>query len=168
MYTKEGSIKDLREVLRVKIKSLAEEAKIIRAEENKCKARSNPAKAAYMRLRRLFRNSNMSKEELKEAILAAKQVRAARRVSHPTIADPIREQMYVHRVGVVRRESRNAHLAYCIIRGKSIEKIDSGIYPGPNWKEVQRLVEKYGDPRIRIMRADGKTLIAYPEAAEKK
>lgn len=143
MYTREGTIKDLREVLKIKVKALAAEAQIIRMEERRCSLRSNPAKAEYKRLRRTFQKKGWSGEELKEAIRSAKLVRRQTREEYPTRPDPIREQMYLHRVGIVRREARHAHIAYGLILGVDISLLRPK-RAKVEWKEVGRLLERYG------------------------
>jgi len=86
---------DRREMLRVKIKSLAEEARIIRREEQRTWGE-------------------------------------------------LRNELHNHRVGVVRREARHAHLAYGLIRGRGISQIEPGAKRPPDWKRVQALCQKYG------------------------
>lgn len=86
---------DRREMLRVKIKSLAEEARIIRREEQ--------------------RNWGT-----------------------------LRDELYLHRVGVVRRESRAAHLAYGFIRGRTYAQMESKCVTPPDWDKVRKLCKKYG------------------------
>lgn len=87
--------KDKRALLRVKIKSLAEEARIIRFEEKRSR-------------------------------------------------QPIRDELHNHRVTVVRWEARVAQLAYGLIRGRTIERIEPLAKTEPNWKRVHELLKKYG------------------------
>lgn len=89
---------DRREMLRVKVKSLAEEARIIRREEH--------------------RNWGT-----------------------------LRDELHLHRVGVVRREARAAHLAYGFIRGRSYSQMEGKLKDprnGPDWEKVRRLCKTYG------------------------
>jgi hypothetical protein len=97
MYAKGSStcILDSREKLRVKIKSLAEESRIIR------------------------------KEELR---------------TH----GPIRESLYLHRVGIVRTEARHSQLAFGIIQGKTLEQMEPNAKSKPNTARVKQLAIKYG------------------------
>lgn len=95
MYTKEGTIKDRREMLRVKVKSLAEEARMIRREE----LRSNGV---------------------------------------------LRDELHIHRVGIVRAESRTAGLAYGFVRGRKLEQMEPKSFTQPNWKRIKELCKKYG------------------------
>lgn len=88
-------IVDRREQLRVKVKSLAAEAKIIRREE----LRTHGA---------------------------------------------LRDELYLHRVGVVRREARSAHLAYGFIRGRTYLQLEAKCHKAPSWDDVRRLCKKYG------------------------
>ena len=98
MYAKDKTtILDRREMLRVKIKSLAEEARIIRREE-----------------RRSF--------------------------------GVLREELHRHRVLEVRRAARHAHLAYGLIRGRSVGDMEPFSYVEPDMDEITRLIKKYGPP----------------------
>lgn len=63
---------------------------------------------------------------------------------------PIRDQLAVHRRGVVREETRLTHLAYGFIRGKqfcSVESHKFGTLPEFTKKQVEKveaMVKKYG------------------------
>jgi hypothetical protein len=96
-YTKEGTLRDRREMLRVKIKSLADEARIIRKEET----RTNGT---------------------------------------------LREELHMHRIGTVRYEARATHLAYGLIRGRTLDRIEKPTTPRPDhlWDKVRGMVKKYG------------------------
>jgi len=96
MYDKNTVLIDRREMLRVKAKSLAEEAHLIRREERRTRGL-------------------------------------------------LREELRWHRTGVVRFEARATHLAYGIIRGRSIERIEkSSTRTEALWKKVRAMIEKYG------------------------
>lgn len=105
--------KDDRALLRVKIKSLAEESRIIRLEEKR----------------------------------AGKW-------------EELRNRLHRHRVIDVRQEARVAHLAYGLIRGRTLERIEPKRTTEPNWKRVHDLLKKYG-PR-------GADWAHIPGAPEKK
>lgn len=96
MFTKEGKLVDRREMLRVKAKSLADEAKLIRFEERRSRG--------------------------------------------------LRNELRLHRVGVVRYESRATYLAYGVVKGKQVEQIERPKEPRSEalWKKVRAMVEKYG------------------------
>lgn len=95
MYNKTKTLVDRREMLKVKIKSLAEEARIIRKEE-------------------------------------------ARTFGY------LRDELHVHRVTVVRRAARHAILAYAVVRGVDLTKVEPIRYTEPNWADVEKMVRKYG------------------------
>lgn len=96
MYAKDRkTVVDRREMLRVKVKSLAEEARIIRREEQK---------------------------------------------SHGWI----RDQLYLHRINEVRRAARDAHIAYGLIKGRTIEQMEPGRKSEPNWEAINKMLKKYG------------------------
>lgn len=96
MYDQNGKIADKREFLKIKIKSLAEESRIIRREEGRCRG--------Y-----------------------------------------IKDELHAHRVGVVRKETRDTNIAYGLIRGKTYQSIER---PGkdnpPDWKNVHKMYVRYG------------------------
>lgn len=93
--------------LKVKIKSLAEEAKIIRTEEKRISSKDY----------------------------------------YWTIA---RSQLREHRINVVRKEARSALLAYACIRGKDYRAIESLPSKEIDFKNVQRLVDKYGPRGLSV------------------
>ena len=100
----EGKIVDRREMLRIKLKSLAVEAKIIRHEERK--------------------SSGAVRDELRE-----------------------------HRVKVVRHHARLTHIAYGLIRGRTIGQIEPGReeIPAELRLAVRKMVEKYGPAGMAIL-----------------
>lgn len=95
MYDKDNRIIDRREMLRIKIKSLAEEARIIRKEEHR---------------------------------------------THGAL----RNELHLHRVGVVRHEARHTHIAYGLLRGRTIEQIEPGAKVDPDMKKVEAMLKRYG------------------------
>lgn len=97
-YNKDGVVIDRREMLRVKAKSLAEEARIIRREEKRAR---------------------------------------------PGL---LREELHRHRVMDVRSEARATYLAYGLIRGTALEKIERPKEPRTDvlWKRVKAMVRSYG------------------------
>lgn len=107
MYTKnaDGSytLLDRREMLRVKLKSLAEEARIIRLEE-----------------RRAWR--------------------------HPEL----REELHRHRVDQVRATARDTHVAYGLIKGRTIEQIEGKSGTEPNWDAIEKMIKKYGPKGMKL------------------
>lgn len=108
MYSKDRTkIIDHREMLRVKLKSLAAEAKIIRLEEKRTHGQ-------------------------------------------------LRDQLYNHRILVVRQEARATHLAYGFIRGLTLEQMEPNrkpfsesprtakIFEDRLWEKVRGMLKKYG------------------------
>lgn len=95
MYDKEGALKDRREMLRIKVKSLAEEARLIRREERR---------------------------------------------THGSL----REELYLHRIHVVRRHARNAVLAYGLVKGRTLAQMEPGSKSRGDREEVARMLLRYG------------------------
>lgn len=95
MVTNNTQPTDRRVMLKVKIKSLMEEARIIRKEENR-------------------------------------------------FTGTLHNELHLHRVLDLRRAARHAALAYAIVRGIDLERVEPIRYTEPNWAEVTRMVRKYG------------------------
>lgn len=104
MYNEQGKIVDRRELLKVKVKSLAAEARIIRHAETKTKGR-------------------------------------------------LREELHLHRVNELRRAARNTHVAYALIRGRTLQQVEPNPGYAPDWSEVERMVKKYGPSGYDLARA---------------
>jgi hypothetical protein len=96
MYAKDRTtLIDRREMLKIKLKSLAEEARIIRHEERKTHG--------YLR-----------------------------------------EQLHLHRTGIVRRAARNTQLAYAFIRGRSLVQVEPTAQTEPDWTAIEKMISTYG------------------------
>lgn len=97
MHDRNGNVKDRREMLRVKIKSLAGEARIIRHEETR-------------------------------------------------VGGVLADELRMHRRGIVRQEARLTHLAYGIIRGRPVERIEQPKRPleKQEWDRVRQMISRYG------------------------
>lgn len=108
MYDKNTVLIDRREMLRVKAKSLAEEAHLIRREERRTRGL-------------------------------------------------LRDELRWHRTGVVRFEARATHLAYGIIRGRSIDRIEKSSTRRYGMTE-RALATSRGGLRLFTLDAAGKFL----------
>lgn len=125
--------------LKVKIKSLAAESQMIRRLENKRKGKLE------------VRNG----ESVEQARARHKLWQSKR---PPVVLEEI-DLLREHRVGVVRRASRNAHLAYAVVRGRKPADSLKGLSQ-EDWKEIERMVRKYdrstrGAEELQILRAAG-------------
>ena len=118
--------------VKVKIKTLAEEAKIIRKEENKQKCHILGCKSLLKTMRKEpEKNYPISKEDLEIRKLKAQNIHMG---------------LKVHRKNIVRIESRATHLAYAFMREKtyiSTENKNKISKELPNWKRVAEIVKKY-------------------------
>lgn len=104
MYDKDRTtIIDRREMLRVKLKSLAEETRIIRKEER----RTNGA---------------------------------------------LRQELYLHRINEVRSAARSTHIAYGLIKGKTLEQMEHTSNSDPDWPAINKMITKYG-PKKQVATA---------------
>lgn len=94
-YLKDGTLHDRREMLRVKIKSLMEEARIIRREESRT-------------------------------------------------GGVLRCELSAHRRGPVRASARDSHIAYGLMRGLPLDRIERTRKSEPDWKAVRSMIKRYG------------------------
>jgi hypothetical protein len=64
-----------------------------------------------------------------------------------------REGLYLHRIGL-KNETRSAHIAASMLRGRSYSEIENFSWVQPDWNRVQRLVEKYSgmEPQVSLQR----------------
>lgn len=116
MYAKDKTtIIDRREMLRVKLKSLAEEARIIRKEEQ-----------------RTF--------------------------------GQLQNELHLHRVNELRAEARATHIAYCLIKGRTLAQIEPIRYKGwpiyvaeaadkKLFERVAAMIKKYGPANFDLVGA---------------
>ena len=108
--------------LKIKIKSLAEEARIIRHEERK---------------------TLTSRNRLSAWATVNKQQDIPTRIAE---FDSLYSGLRAHRVNEVRGEARAAHVAYAFLRGKTFASVEQ---PGSKELPVGRVVDlvaKYGGP----------------------
>jgi len=108
--------RDNRHKLKIKIKTLAAEARAIRLEERKCCIRDRKLRARDL----------------------------------PAKWEHHREEMYRHRIDVVRLEARAAQLAYAFLRGKRLRQVEPRVREGyecSQWwalKKAKETVERFG------------------------
>lgn len=156
MYSKEGVLIDRREMLRVKIKSLALEAKVIRHEERRTAgAKHEATRRIYVEKMKKAREISNELQRRHEIAAIRIEFRAAKAKLRPRRnPDPLYEQLRAHRIYDVRRESRHSHIAYGLIRGRSLERIETAPKTQPNWAEIERLVKKYGPPGFVVQKPE--------------
>ena len=129
--------------LKVKIKSLAAEARIIRLEEQRAKGR------------RLSDAGPRVKDEAKGYV-----VRNDKHYEVKGRDDELREDLHRHRIDVVQVEARLALLAYGFLRGRLYAQLERkpvrtakvggclahSEWKEPNWEEVADQVARFGPP----------------------
>ena len=108
--------------LKIKIKSLAEEARIIRHEERK---------------------TLTSRNRLSAWATVNKQQDIPTRIAE---FDSLYSGLRAHRVNEVRGEARAAHVAYAFLRGKTFASVEQPGSKGLPMGRVVDLVAKYGGP----------------------
>ena len=134
------------EQLKVKIKSLAEEARIIRHQEQQWTA--GPAWS------RLPPNS----------LTGAQRIRLRPPASEHR--QMVNVNLHQHRVEHVRPECRAAQLAYAFLRNIPYDRVEQARHTRPPWDLVERLIKKYGmdDPRNLMQQFSGwKALASLPK-----
>jgi hypothetical protein len=150
MYDQAGNIVDRRELLKIKIKSLAEEARIIRKEEKKVGT-----------LRYVFVPPQpLSKENMKRWTRSQRERMLHgywRRVRMSV--NPLSDEMYHHRLKL-GHETRLTQVAYALVRGKSYEQVEHGCrkekqLKEADWERIYAMCRKYGDPAQFLLVKDG-------------
>ena len=132
--------------LRIKLKSLAAEATMIRREER----RHNPGHRARVRARRLL-DGKTNVDNVTPQDLKTRQARAKRILRTPSeTALKAFWGLRHHRQYDVRSESRASHIAYGFLRGLDYKRVEGTAKSSPNWSRVEDLVKKYGDDDIRV------------------
>lgn len=146
MYSKDGKVVDRREHLKIKLKSLAAEAKIIRKEEKK---------VGTVRYVLVPERPRWDGKQSEGGEVVGVRPAYWRRVRMSI--NPLADEMYRHRIDVVRVEARATHIAYGLIKGRTIEQMEGTrhIPHGADsirnqerdkrfWEKVHAMVAKYG------------------------
>lgn len=84
----------------------------------------------------------MLKVKLKALAAEAKIIRHEERRTKGSL----RNELWQHRVGVVRNESRHTHIAYGIMRGRTLEQIEPHCKTPFDAKKVEAMFKRYGPP----------------------
>ena len=143
MYDKTFSVVlDKRELLRVKLKNLAQEAALIRREENKILWDKSAVRAFDRELNGAFlRNAGV----LLDADM--RMLRGLRKARRRAVGDyALYLELHAHRVKHVRHHARMAHLAYGAIRGRTLAQMEGpgAVLLDADKREVQRMFKAYG------------------------
>jgi hypothetical protein len=135
MYAKgTHDIIDRREHLRIKVKSLAEEARIIRRHEQRLK---------YRRIRGVKGVTFAFALHTDGTQTDLTKPRMDRRLGG---GGPLVNELSHHRRTILRKAARHAHLAYGFVRYIAYERMEAKVLPGnaPDWTEVYKLMLRYG------------------------
>lgn len=126
---------DRRVFLKVKLKSLAEEARIIKHEEAKRKVKRRPSIPAGVACEECAADREMDRAN------RAKQLARPWR----SMALHELEQLRLHRIRVVRKEVRLTLIACGFIRGRALNRLDRCEALSPeDWKRIEAMAKKYG------------------------
>lgn len=139
---------DNRRQLKIKIKSLAAESRIIRREE--CRLHS-PIRKWRARKPRGDRSKLTPAERAGlDEVLAADPKPAQLPESYHRANIAEQRELWLHRTKVVGPAARHALLAYAFIRGRTAATVEPPGSPQHGWRkpidwsEIERLVERYG------------------------
>lgn len=144
--------------IKVKVKHLAEEARIIRREESKARASYDFHKDPDAELKKLNKrlarlavslNNNIdlvaSKEYTQEQIDRwTKKAAHAREKEKYFHYMGLYHSLHEHRVVKLRNSARSANLAYALMLGYKYSDIENNPRTKPNKDEIKRLVSTYG------------------------
>lgn len=114
--------------LKIKAVSLAAEARLIKREEHREKVKLEKWKA-----------------RAKAGRLKAAMNGTLFPVSFPDSYSKTVEGLHLHRVNDVRKETRNALLAYGFLRGLKYVEMENFAWTQPNWERVKKLAMRYAE-----------------------
>lgn len=109
--------------LRVKIYTLAQEARIIRKYERRRTANTRAMKNSF--------------------VLAMASGHATAWTEQMKLNDVEREKLHNHRCGVVRPEARASHLVANFFRGTALKAAEAKSYEPPDWPKMTKMVERF-------------------------
>jgi hypothetical protein len=133
--------------LKIKIKSLAAEATMIRREERK----HNPGHRARVQARRLLEYKTKIDHPGELANMDVRRSRAFRLLKNKPTEHAMKAfwGLRHHRTWDVRNEARSSHVAYGFLRGLPYSRIEGSAKTSPDWSRVEALIRKYGEDDIR-------------------
>lgn len=152
--------------LKIKLKSLAAEATMIRKEER----RQNIGTRGRKRIRRLLAGKVRPYKDSNETITRteAERKRLLWRLKPPTEkAMKAFWGLRHHRIEVVRVEYRATLLAYGFLRGRPYIMLEPNAKTQPNWSKVEDMVRRYGDAPGRMPALELWMLAGKPKEADK-
>ena len=144
--------------LRVKIKSLAAEARIIRCEEQRAKS-----SGAYRRAAKRALRLGVETDPVAVAVGAGVQYKSSfreltnreREIATREAVPPTEDEMSLfwdlrlHRVRHVREEARAAQLAYGFVRGRLYHQLEDRFSrTSPDWHTVALIVQRFALPKL--------------------
>lgn len=134
------------DLLKIKITSIAEEQRIIHAQERK-KIRA----ARRLRIRLALHKSGLTDTQIKRLLRRAdkldmKRVLVPLTDSQKFIDEAMRlhDSMKGHRYGLTKVQ-RAAYIAYGYLRGKPFKSIEQFSYTAPPWEAALYHIKKFGD-----------------------
>jgi hypothetical protein len=142
------TMKDQRHLLKIKIKSLAAEAKIIHKAERKLKITPRLDLAEIQAQLAVLGDERKAARVIRN--LKAKRRAELRAKPWFTESQAKLSELHLHRIHVVREEAYASHLAYGFIRGKTASEVEGnpaslgGIVHNRIVDKAERIAGKYG------------------------
>ena len=140
--------------LKIKIHTLADEARHIRREERKAKSREFYASAEKMTRRAdsLERFARWSDDDAEKQAALDEAAKLRLRAKNHADSDKANQahqdrlELASHRRVDVRSHTRSCLLAYGYLRGTPCKKIEAKHRPdnAPNWKEIEKIIKRFG------------------------
>jgi len=136
--------------LKVKIKTLADEAVTIRKLEKKTVTNARQRKRMARAVDMQSVHGGDHRVPLKEAEVARleKKLLRARARANDTTVRGIFWGLRNHRTNEVRKEARSSLIAYGFLRGLRYHQVEQSNKP-VDWDRVEALIKKYGEDDIR-------------------
>lgn len=78
----------------------------------------------------------------------AAEARIIRKEEKHTRNNTLREELYLHRIKVVRKHARDTHIAYALLRGRTYAQVEPKAYTDPDWPSIVSMLKKYGPKGI--------------------
>lgn len=134
--------------LKIKIKSLAEESRMIRSAERKLNLNARTRK----RLERsidlgsvidITGTTRVDIDEVEIKRLEKKLARSRARLANPKVM-AVRNGFRTHRLEL-RGYARSAHLAYGFLREVPYSVMEQNARHSPNWSDIARMIEKFSE-----------------------
>lgn len=126
--------------LKIKIVSLALEARYIRQQEQKL----IPCRSLRKKYRNLLKNNSLTDKDRKRINEELGKARSETR-------QRLRKSLKDHRTIDIRTEARSAQIAYAFLRGKKYSVLEQPRDDNqPNYSRIARIISKFGGEEVTV------------------